>query len=231
MQVLLLWRMLIPIEVGIYMKKLIDPNTFLSSRTLESILTIVQFGSSLYLESPGDVDLCIVTKKGSFFNLLAGKLFTQMPSNIDVSLLREEELGSSDSFRFGSHGVHLLVSLREGRAIYGKNIFLTLPVPSEVKVKVSIMDRLYDYLYEVRKLETTKDQNDSITFKRWPKFQRLALFLLDTKGEMAFPAVLSISNSAVEKHLRKYGLQYKNEFTPVSFEHIWEMILAKNLQS
>jgi len=209
----------------------IDPKTFLSPRNLEGILSIVQFGSSLYSENPGDIDLCVVTKKGCFFDLLAEKSFTQVSSNIDISLLKEEELKGTDFFRFGSHGVHLLVSLREGKAIYGENIFLELSAPSERAVKESILDRLYDYLYEVRKLETLKDKDISATLKRWPKFNRLALFLLDTTGELTFPAVLSISESEIEKRFSKYGLQYQDEFTVVGFEHIWETILAKNLQS
>ncbi len=209
----------------------IDPNAFFSPQTLESVLSIVQFGSSLYSEKPGDIDLCVVTKKGCFFGLLAEKSFTQMPPNIDIILLKEEELKGTDFFRFGSHGVHLLVSLREGKAIYGENIFLEPHSPSERAVKESILDRLYDYLYEVRKLETLKDMDNSAALKRWPKFNRLALFLLDTTGELTFPAILSISKSELKKRLSEYGLQYKDEFTVVGFEHIWETILAKNLQS
>lgn len=209
----------------------IDPKVFLSPRTLEGILSIVQFGSSLYSEEPGDIDLCVVTKKGYFFDLLAEKSFTLISPNIDISLLREEELRESDFFRFGSHGIHLLVSLREGKAIHGENIFLELHAPSEKAVKESILDRLYDYLYEVRKLETLNDMDNLTILKRWPKFNRLALFLLDTTGELTFPAVLSISKSELEKRLSEYGLQYRDEFTAVGFEHIWETILAKNLQS
>lgn len=209
----------------------INPNMFFSPQTLKSVLSIVQFGSSLYSENPGDIDLCVVTKKGCFFDLLAEKSFTQIPPNIDISLLKEEELKGTDFFRFGSHGVHLLVSLREGKAICGENIFLELSPPSEKAVKESILDRLYDYLYEVRKLETLKDMDNSTVLKRWPKFNRLALFLLDTTGELTFPAVLSISKSELEKRLSEYGLQYQDEFTAVGFEHIWETILAKNLQS
>ena len=113
-----------------------DPSKFLSAQALENILSIVQFGSSLHTDKPGDIDLCVVVKEGCFFNLLSDRPFVQKPSNIDISLLREEELVGSDSFRFGSHGAHLLVSLREGRAIYGKNVFLELPTPTEVAAKV-----------------------------------------------------------------------------------------------
>lgn len=208
-----------------------DPTKFLSPRTLEDILSIVQFGSSLYSGKPGDIDLCVVTKRGRFFDLLADESFAQISSNIDISLLKEEELRISDFFRFGSHGVHLLVSLREGRAIHGDNIFLEFPAPSERMVKQSILDRLYDYLYEVRKLETSKDKDDSTALKRWSKFNRLALFLLDTTKELTFPGVLSISESELGRRLSEYGLQYQDEFTAIGFEHIWETILAKNLQS
>lgn len=209
----------------------INPKTFLSQKSLEKVLSIVQFGSSVHISNPADIDLCIITKNGAFFDFLATKPFTRIPKNIDISLVREEEIKTTGSFRFGSHGVHLLCSLQNGMAMYGENIFLKMPAPSTALVKASIFDRLYDYLYEVRKLETSRKEVECGLKKRWPKFQRLALFLLDTEGEITFPAVLIIPNSVVEKLFKKYGLQYQREFTTVGFENIWEIILANNSQS
>lgn len=209
----------------------IDPKTFLSQKSLEKILSIVQFGSSIYTSNPGDIDLCIVTKNGDFFEFLAGEPFALVPKNIDISLVREEEIEDASSFRFGSHGVHLLCSLQDGVALYGENVFLKMPAPTTTLVKTSILDRLYDYLYEVRKLETSRKEVEYNLKKRWPKFQRLTLFLLDTRGEITFPAVLITKDSVVEEQFKKYGLQYQREFTTVGFENIWETILANNLQS
>jgi len=209
----------------------IDPKTFLSQKSLGEILSVVQFGSSVHTSDPGDIDLCIVTKNGAFFEFLTGEPFALVPKNIDISLVREEEVGSTSSFRFGSHGVHLLCSLQDGVALYGENIFLKMSVPSTLLVKASILDRLYDYLYEVRKLETSRKEVEYGLKKRWSKFQRLALFLLDTRSEITFPAVLRIPDSMVEEQFKKYGLQYQREFTTVGFEYIWETILTNNLQS
>lgn len=209
----------------------IDPKTFLSQKSLGEILSIVQFGSSIHTPNPGDIDLCIVTKSGAFFEFLAGKPFALVPENIDISLVREEEVGSTSSFRFGSHGIHLLRPLQDGVVLYGENFFLKMPIPTTAQVKASILDRLYDYLYEVRKLETSRKEVEYGLKKRWPKFQRLALFLLDTRGEITFPEVLIIQDSVVEERFKKYGLQYQREFTTIGFEHIWETILANNLQS
>lgn len=209
----------------------IDPKIFLSQESLREILSIVQFGSSIHTSNPGDIDLCIVTKNGAFFEFLAGEPFALVPKNIDISLMREEEIKDTSSFRFGSHGVHLLCSLQDGVALYGENIFLKMPVPTTALVKASILDRLYDYLYEVRKLETSRKKVEYGLKKRWAKFQRLALFLLDTRGEITFPAVLIIQDSVVEEQFKKFGLQYQHEFTTVGFEHIWETILANNSRS
>lgn len=198
---------------------------------LERILSIVQFGSSIHVSNPGDIDLCVVTKDGAFFDFLARAPFAAIPKNIDISLIREEELKNTGQFRFGSHGAHLLCSLQAGKALYGENLFLKMPVPSVSLVKDSILDRLYDYHYEVRKLETSRKEFEQGLHKRWSKFQRLALFLLDTTGEVTFPAVLTAPNSTVEEKFRIFGLKYQNEFTADSFEHIWEMILANNSQS
>lgn len=208
-----------------------DPKTFLSQKSLGKILSIVQFGSSIHASNPGDIDLCIVIKKGAFFEFLAGEPFALVPKNIDISLIREEEIKDTSSFRFGSHGVHLLRSLQDGVAVYGENIFLKMPVPTTALVKASILDRLHDYLYEVRKLETSRKKVKYDLKKRWPKFQRLALFLLDTRDEITFPGVLRVKDSVVEEQFKKYGLRYQHEFTTIGFEHIWETILANNLQS
>lgn len=211
----------------------IDPKTFLSKKSLEEILSIVQFGSSVHTSNPRDIDLCIVTKNGAFFDFLSQGPFALVPKNIDISLVREEEIRDTNSFRFGSHGVHLLRSLQNGVALYGENIFLKMPVPTTELVKASILDRLYDYLYEVRKLETSCEGVEYGLKKRWPKFQRLALFLLDARGGITFPEVLIVQDSVVEEQFKKYGLQYQREFTAVGFEHIWEKILENenNLQS
>ena len=192
----------------------------------------MQFGSSLHTDNPGDIDLCVITKKGTFFDFLAGKPFMLIPKNIDISLVREEEIGDSNQFRFGSHGIHLLCSLQDGTALYGENVFLKMPIPPVKLVRASIFDRLYDYLYEVRKLEISrKKEVEHSLKKRWSKFQRLALFLLDTKGEITFPSVLTVSDSTVKEQFERYGLQYQREFTIIGFEHVWETILANNLQS
>ena len=82
----------------------IDPKTFLSQKSLEEILSIVQFGSSVHTLNPGDIDLCLVTRRGVFFEFFAGEPFARVPKNVDISLVREEELENTDSFRFGSHG-------------------------------------------------------------------------------------------------------------------------------
>src|SRR3989344_9526424 len=119
----------------------VDPKEFLSRESLGKLLSIVQFGSSVHMPNPGDIDLCIVTRNGTFFDFLDAGPFVSAPQNIDISLVREEELDSSP-FRFGSHGIHLLCSLQDGVALHGENIFLEMPVPSVTLVKASILDRL-----------------------------------------------------------------------------------------
>ncbi|MDE1945304.1 MAG: hypothetical protein KGI03_03475, partial [Patescibacteria group bacterium] len=70
----------------------VDPRTFLSQECLGKVLSIVQFGSSIHTPHPGDIDLCVVTKKGNFFEFLLAKPFASVPASIDVSLVREEEI-------------------------------------------------------------------------------------------------------------------------------------------
>lgn len=196
--------------------------------SISHVLSIVRFGSSIYSEHYGDLDLCVVVKQNEFYQFLSEIRKLKLPTLFDISLIREEELATTP-FRFGSHGPHLLLSLKAGRACYGENLFLSLPDPDELLVRESILDRLYDYVYEVRKLEVT-GQNSSLSLeKRWGKFKRLALYLLTSN--YTFPEVLSLPENEVIQSMKVAGIDYEKDFSPSNFEHIWEKILKSNSQS
>lgn len=203
----------------------------LDSLPYEDISSVLRFGSSLYKDVPGDIDLCIVTKKDHFFLLIGKDPFKDKGVEIDITLVREEEISASKDFKFGSHGVHLIPAFKKAEILYGDNPFLKIPDPSVLEIKDSILDRLFDYHYEVRKLITSAltSRNIEIFEKRWGKFLRLALWLLDTKESCGFPAILQLSDELVYEKYTQLGIPTQQKFTSEGFEYIWEQLTIRNL--
>lgn len=204
-------------------------NIFKDGDLLRHIACIIQFGSSLHSTTSGDIDLCVVVRKGAFYPFLAAIQDAQIPATYDISLLREEEL-LLNPFRFGSHGPHLLLSIKKGVLLHGKNLFLEIPDPDQELVRASILDRLYDYLYEVRKLEVSNAVTTVPFQKRWGKFQRLAAFLLLPR-RFTFPEVLSFPKEELVEALKEAGIKHTDTFTAENFEYIWEKLSKTNTQS
>ncbi|HRH55612.1 MAG TPA: hypothetical protein PK609_01980 [Candidatus Paceibacterota bacterium] len=191
-----------------------------------NIASVVQFGSSLHSEAHGDIDLCVVIRSGEFYEFVNAIQSISLPEQWDISLLRNEELGVAP-FRYGSHGQHLLLSIKQGRLVYGEDLFSRLPDPDEESVRFSILERLYDYLYEVRKLAVSGDNMVPASLKkRWGKFQRLALYLLTDNH--SFPGVLSLAETEMISALAKIGIDYRSSFSIEGFELIWEKIQKRS---
>lgn len=209
----------------------LPPASFFSEADLECIDCIVQFGSTLYDQDPADIDLCVVTRPGMFYEFVDSDVNKRIPACVDISLLRCEEVSPKQHFRFGSHGVHLLVPLKSGRCLYGKNPFVEYPMPSAGEVRRSILDRLYDYQYEVRKLETSAMNHSAAMGKRWQKFLRLALYLLGNELDPNYTKALELSDDEVHHQFLERDLEVSAAFNILSFEQVWERVIANNLNA
>lgn len=194
------------------------------------VLSIVQFGSSLGQSKFQDVDLAIILRKGcyrNFLDLIYGKNF----HGFDISLIKEEEIQGPEKFRFGKHGAHFLFSLIHGRTLYNKNPFKKFNV-SKLQIKKSILLSLFIYMENVRRAVFMGKINKSIK-KRWPKFLRLCIYLLD--DNFKYPEILRLSDSKLKKYLQKYNLDssliFRNSKDPkdwlITYETIWEKVLIK----
>lgn len=184
---------------------------------------VIQFGSSLVNKRAKDVDVAIVIKSGCFSEFIKRIKSTRF-TGIDLSLIREEELSPWSRFRFGSHGIHLIVPLKQGRVIFGKNSFLKAPSGNLRAVKRSIFYRLSDYMYEVRKSYFRKDLHKVIK-SRYKKFVRLALFLLF--NDLTYPHVLMLQESGLKRYIKKKQLAVDLNDVEKTYELLWEKLIKK----
>jgi len=95
---------------------------------------------------------------------------------------------------------------------------------SKKAIDDSIMTRLYDYIYDVRKAVTNGKISKDIK-KRWPKFIRLSLYLIDP--QLKYPNVLQISDKELNKYLNKHHIKLKNKKLLLNYETVWEKVLSK----
>lgn len=194
------------------------------------IISIIQFGSSLWNPKRQDIDLAIVLKRGCYKNFLK-IVYGEKLQDFDISLIKEKEVQGPEKFRFGGHGAHFLFSLIQGKTLYGRNPFRRFKV-SESQVKRSITWRLFDYIEEVRRALFRGKINKNIE-RRWPKFLRLSLYLLNSK--LKYPDVLNLNKDETKKYLRKYHIDIditsKNLKNPknllIAYETIWRKVLRK----
>lgn len=188
------------------------------------VISMIQFGSSLRKLNYKDIDLAVIVKKGfykKFLEMVYGNKF----SKFDISLIKEEEVQNSKKFRFGKHGAHFLFSLIEWKIIYGKNPFKKFTV-SKSQIEKSILLSLFYYMEDARRVIFKSKLNKNIK-KRWPKFVKLCLYLLDDNLE--YPKVLDLDNDTIKKYYKiNINLDSKKaKELLTSYEIIWQKVLAK----
>jgi len=186
------------------------------------VVGVIQFGSSLRKEAFRDIDLAVILRRNSYARFLR-KVYGKKFLGLDISLIREEELRRPKQFRFGSHGLHFAKALQQGKLLYGTNPFSELRI-SEKEIKRSIILRLYDYMYDVRRAVFAGRIQASI-IKRWPKFVRLALYLLNPSLE--YPAVLHLKDDTVVRLLMREELRLPARNLLLAHEMLWEKVLQK----
>ena len=198
------------------------------------VLSVIHFGSSLRKSQFQDIDLAVIIKRDSYEKFLE-TIYEEKFNGFDISLIKEEEIQGPEKFRFGGHGAHFLYSLIQGKTLYGKNPFLKFRnLKFENQIKKSIISRLYDYIEDVRRAVFRGKINKNIR-RRWPKFLRLSLYLLD--NNLRYPEVLSLDKNEVKKYLRKHNIGIdmvsKNLKNPknllISYETVWERVLKKEV--
>lgn len=185
------------------------------------IIGIIQFGSSTRRTSYKDIDLAIIVRKGHYFQLfheIAGKKI----KGFDISLIKEEEIRSPQTFRFGGHGLHFAESMKQGIVLFGINPFIRVKI-KESLIQKSVIERLYDYIYDVRKA-VFKAQISKDILRRWPKFLRLSLYLLS--GKLRYPEVVDINQKKINYYLKQLKITLPKNIL-LAYEVLWEKILNK----
>ncbi len=202
-------------------------DTFIPQSIIESfnkgyIISVIQFGSSIRRNNCHDIDLAVVVKRGNYKKFL-DKMYGRNFHDFDISLIKEEEIQGPGKFKFGGHGCHFLYSLIKGKTLYGANPFDKFKVNNS-QIKKSALDRMYDYIEDVRRAVFVGKVKKSIK-KRWPKFIRLSLYLLDSS--LKYPDVLDLNNKEVKYYLEKNKINCMPDNLLNAYEDIWDRVLRK----
>lgn len=198
------------------------PRALRSSIQKGYVISIIQFGSSLYRKDFRDIDLAVIIRYGCYEKFLK-EVFGAHFKRFDISLIKEEEISGSGKFRFGGHGAHFLSSLANGRALYGNNPFKYFLV-SPSQIRKSVLLRLYDYIEDVRRAVFKGNVQSSIK-RRWPKFLKLSLYLLD--ADLQYFRALNLNEKELAFYLKKYRIGLRGKNLLVKHEKVWELVLKK----
>ncbi len=163
---------------------------------------VILFGSSTYKSKPNDIDLAIITSTGSFENFISLLSTNNSLSTYDISLIKQEEINPNKEFFFGGHGQYLVESLRQGIVLFGKNPFKDFAKNKVFDIKKSIINRMREYIYILRKSYFDK-QAEKKFISRYDKMVLLSAFLL-LKG-FSYPKVLTLNQDYIETKLKKKG--------------------------
>jgi len=138
---------------------------------------VILFGSSIYKSDPKDIDLAIITSTGNFDNFIELLSTGNSLSAYDISLIKQEEIDSDKGFYFGGHGQYLVESLRQGIILLGENPFINFPKTKVFDIKKSIVDRMREYIYVLRKSYFDK-QAERKFISRYDKIVALSAFFV-----------------------------------------------------
>jgi hypothetical protein len=200
------------------------PRILAKAYDVKIILSVILFGSSLHNSSTSnDVDIAVITRRGRFDDFV--KLLSKDDSlkNYDVSLIKREEIDYTKKFKFGGHGEYLVESLRDGEILIGKNFFTKFP-PTKIKnIKTSIVDRMREYIYVLRKSYFDKNAENKF-FLRYNKMMKLSAFLLI--DNYIYPQILNKDIIDIEKDLIKHGFII-TENKKKNIEDLWTKIIEQ----
>lgn len=196
------------------------PDIFAKAYRQGLLLAVIQFGSSLYSSGAQDIDIAVITSQGNFDNFLKLVAEDKSARRYDISLIKSEEIGSYKKFYFGSHGQHLIESLRNGLALIGQNPFVGYPLTKAEDVKSSVFERMKEYIYVLRKGYFDESYEHKF-LSRYDKIIKLsALLLID---EYAFPDVLEKDVKSIQDDLIKKGYTF-TEDKKRNIENLWTKI-------
>lgn len=154
------------------------------------LVGVIQFGSSVFKEHPGDIDLALVLKPEKLNEFITRvNQLGHLDDVYDISLILSEETSNKNNFNFGGHGSYLIESFRKGKTLIGKNPFLGFPLVPIEKIKNDIVERMREYMYIVRKSYFT----DKVAQKLESRYEKsLKLFYYLLVGKDNFPEVLML---------------------------------------
>jgi predicted nucleotidyltransferase len=132
-----------------------------------------------------DVDLILILKTMNSEQVTRLRTIVRsLEILIDCSILCADEIPADPNrFRLGSHGCYQLeLVLKKARCVWGTNPLLVLPSPSRREIRKSIVDKITEYTWWVRRMfiESNKERSLKMNYQmnsRIVKMIRDILFL------------------------------------------------------
>lgn len=155
-----------------------------------SMTGLLFYGSSSRSESNifSDYDL-ILTAKRHDLELIAKVrgILEQTNIIVDLTIVFQSEIPpNSDYFRSVNHGSYFLELLKRANVLYGDNIFLEIPKPSQKALEASLFEKIAEYTQACRRnfIEANRKKNPSLNYQMNKRVIKSAHDFLWLSGEI-----------------------------------------------
>jgi len=123
----------------------------------DNLICVLLLGSAQRSDTTpfSDIDLVVVVGKVKTEDLVSLRDFVRsLDTLVDCSVLGVNEISEDpDLFRIGTHGCYQQdLVLRHAEAIWGDNFFADLPHPSTSVVRRSVLEKVVEYVWWVRRM-------------------------------------------------------------------------------
>ncbi len=151
---------------------------------------IIYYGSGLRGGNGvfSDKDLVAVFKNYQLdLFIVLRNIVQELEFNVDLPIIFEGEIPvDANDFRVINHGCYFLEVLKRGHVLFGKNVFLLMPKPSDIAIKRSLFEKIIEYAQFFRRvfLESKCDYDPSFNYqlnKRLLKSAYDLLWILENK--------------------------------------------------
>lgn len=136
-----------------------------------SMTGLLFYGSSSRLESNifSDYDLILTAKKHDleFITKVRG-ILEETILIVDLTIVFESEIPPNpDYFRSVNHGSYFLELLKRGNVLYGENIFLKIPRPSQKALEASLFEKISEYTQGCRRnfIEANREKKPPVNYQ------------------------------------------------------------------
>jgi len=138
-----------------------------SEEFTENLVCILQHGSTVTgnSDAQSDFDIIVIFAAKKIddlakLNTILKQAFDVENVKVDLQIFYLSELPlNADYFSLFTNGAFFVWCLRKARVVYGKNIFLDMDGPSIFQLRLSLFQKVQQYIYFMRQTVTCRDDS------------------------------------------------------------------------